>query len=74
MTSMQFPLLPRHAMEVDGVGSRKPVRAGNVETDRYRNSLGAETGTSPNYTEQPERRNEFAKELTAAGADVMREL
>jgi hypothetical protein len=46
-------------------GSRKPVCAGNVKTDRHGNSLGAQTGTAPNYTEQPERRNEFAKELTA---------
>jgi hypothetical protein len=42
-----------------GGGSRKPVCAGNVETNRHRNRLGAQAGTAPNYTEQPERRNEF---------------
>src|ERR1700744_5541088 len=57
-----------------GGGSRKPVCTGNVKTDRHGNSLRAQTGTAPNYTEQPKRRNEFAKELTATGADVMREL
>ena len=57
-----------------GGGSRKPVCARNVKTDRHGNSLGAKTGTAPNDTEQPERRNEFAKELTATGANVVREL
>jgi hypothetical protein len=57
-----------------GGGSCKPVCACDVKADRHGNSLGAQTGTAPNYTEQPERRNLFAKELTATGADVMREL
>jgi hypothetical protein len=57
-----------------GGGSRKPVCAGYVKTDRHRNSFGAQTGTAPNHTEQPERCNEFAKELTATGAWVVREL
>jgi hypothetical protein len=38
-----------------GGGSRKPVCACNVKTDRHRNRFGAEAGTAPNDTEQPKR-------------------
>src|ERR1700722_4174310 len=42
-----------------GGGSRKPVRAGNVETDRHRNRFGAQAGTTPNDTKQTESCNKF---------------
>jgi hypothetical protein len=53
---------------------RKPVCAGNIKTDRYRNRLGAQAGAAPDHKEQPERCNEFAKKLPATGAGMMRDL
>ena len=57
-----------------GRRSREPVCAGDVKTHRYRNRFGAQTGTAPNDTQQPERCNEFAKKLPATGAGVLRDL
>jgi hypothetical protein len=44
-----------------GGGGRKPVCAGYVKTNRHRNSFGAQTGTAPNDTEQPECCNDSLK-------------
>ena len=57
-----------------GCGSREPVRAGDVKTDRYRNRFGTQTGTAPNDAQQAERCNEFAKKLPSTGAGVLRDL
>ena len=57
-----------------GCGSREPVRASDVKTNRYRNRLGTQTDTAPNDAEQSERRNELAKKLPATGARVLRDL
>ena len=56
--------------EVEAVNQYAPV----VKTDRHRNRFRAQTGAAPNNAEQPKRCNEFAKELTATVAGVMREL
>ena len=52
-------------------GSREPVCAGDVKTDRYRNRFGAQTGTAPDHAQQAERCNEFTKKLPATGAHVI---
>jgi hypothetical protein len=50
---------------------RKPVCAGDVKTDRYRNRFGTQASTAPDHAQQAERCNEFAKKLPATGAGVL---
>ena len=57
-----------------GRRSREPVCAGDVKADRYWYRFGTQTRTAPDHAQQAERRNEFAKKLSATDARVLRDL
>jgi hypothetical protein len=52
----------------NGCGSREPVCASDVKTDRYWNRLGTQAST---HGHKPERCNEFAKKLSATSAGML---
>src|SRR6516225_3241876 len=54
-----------------GSGSREPISSGDVKTDRYRNSFGAQTGTTRGNAQESECCDKFAEELPAASAGVL---